>query len=155
MGPRAIVWIDQLRSQESFSAHIFLSIAVKCALCKLLYKIYALTYVSMKTYTTQVRFHSSLAAIYRAQHDTSSALKVRFKAPCAAGCARKWRVGANPRGMCAQLGCGARAAELYRVLELPRCPRSHSELAVPSASQCTNRWPCNRGRTCHSVAYEA
>ena len=66
--------IDQLRSQESFSAHLFLSLAVKCALHKLLYKIYALTYVSMKTYTTQVRFHSSLAAIYRAQHDTSSAL---------------------------------------------------------------------------------
>ena len=74
LGPRAIMHIDQLRSQESFSAHLFLSLAVKCALHKLLYKIYALTYVSTRTYTTQVRFHSSLAAIYRAQHDTLSAL---------------------------------------------------------------------------------
>ena len=74
LGPRAIMHIDQLRSQESFSAHFSLSLAVNCVLYKLLYKIYALTYVSTRTYTTQVRFHSSLAAINRAQHDTSSPL---------------------------------------------------------------------------------
>ena len=100
LGPRAIMHIDQLRSQESFSAHLFLSLAVTCALYKLLYKIYALTYVSTRTYTTKVRFHCSLAAIYQAQHDTSSALSLvqgimccwlRVQMACRCGASRSVR----------------------------------------------------------------
>ena len=62
---------------------------------------------------------------------THRVLQVRCKAPCAAGCARKWRPDAVPRGLCAQLGYGARAAELCRVLELRCRPRSHRQVECP------------------------
>jgi hypothetical protein len=148
LGPRAIMHIDQLRSQESFSAHFSLSLAVNCALYKLLYKIYALTYVSISTYTTKVRFKCSLAAIYWA-HTTHRVLSVRCKAPCAAGCACKWRADTVPRGLCAQLGYGARAAELWQLLVAAACSSPHRQLQVPSPIQSTNGSVPLPGRTCH------
>ena len=139
--------IDQLRSQESFSAHLFLSLAVKCALNKLLYKIYALTYVSTRTYTTQVRFHSSLAAIYRAQHDTSSALSpVQGTMCCCLRAQMACRCSSSRHVRAAGVRC-ARAAELCCVFELHHRPRSHTvNLKCPllSIARTDGRAACNR-----------
>ena len=127
LGPRAIMHIDQLRSQESFSAHFSLSLAVNCALYKLLYKIFVLTYVSIPTYTTQVSFHA-LSRPSIKHHTTHRVLSFQCARWHAARGVRKWRAHGVPRGLCAQMGYGARAAELCRMMELPRRPRSHRQL---------------------------
>ena len=119
LGPRAIMHIDQLRSQESFSAHLFLSLAVNCALYKLLYKIYALTYVSISTYTTKVRFKCSLAAIYQAPHDTSSALVPM----CALACSSRR----------AQMACRYGTSRAVRAAGV-RCARRRALAASGSSS---------------------
>ena len=127
LGPRAIMRIDQLRSQESFSAHFPLSLAVNCALYKLLYKIYVLTYVSIPTYTTQVSFHA-LSRPSIKHHTTHRVLSFQCARWHAARGVRKWRADAVPRGPCAQLGYGARAAELWQLLVAAACSSPHRQL---------------------------
>ena len=128
LGPRAIMHIDQLRSQESFSAHFSLSLAVNCALYKLLYKIFVLTYVSIPTYTTQVSFHA-LSRPSIKHHTTHRVLSFQCARWHAARGVRKWRAHEVPRGQFALVRCGARAAELNRVFEQHRRPRSHRQLS--------------------------
>ena len=127
LGPRAIMHIDQLRSQESFSAQFPLSLAVICALHKLLYKIYALTYVSIPTYTTQVSFHalSRPSIKHHTTHRVLSFLCARWHA---ARGVRKWRAHEVPCGLSALVRYGARAAEVGRVIEQQSRPRSHRQL---------------------------
>ena len=127
LGPRAIMHIDQLRSQESFSAHFSLSLAVNCALYKLLYKIYVLTYVSIPTYTTQVSFHA-LSRPSIKHHTTHRVLSFQCARWHAARGVRKWRAHGVPCGLSALVRYGARAAELDRVIEQQSRPRSHRQL---------------------------
>ena len=127
LGWRAIVRIDQLRSQESFSAHFSLSLAVHCALYKLLYKIFVLTYVSIPTYTTQVSFHA-LSRPSIKHHTTHRVLSFQCARWHAARGVRKWRAHGVPCGLSALVRYGARAAELDRVIEQQSRPRSHRQL---------------------------
>ena len=143
LGPRAIMHIDQLRSQESFSAHFSLSLAVNCALYKLLYKIFVLTYVSIPTYTTQVSFHA-LSRPSIKHHTTHRVLSFQCARWHAARGVRKWRAHGVPRGLSALVRCGARAAELGRVMEQHHRPRSHRQL-----DQARRLW--KTGQTCQEV----
>ena len=134
LGPRAIMHIDQLRSQESFSAHFSLSLAVRCALYELLYKIYALTYVSIPTYTTQISFHalSRPSIKHHTRHNTTHrVLSFQCARWHAARGVRKWRAHGVPCGLSALVRYGARAAELDRVIEQQSRPRSHRQLGMP------------------------